>query len=128
MQTDLITELVIPPQLLAKAVEALRRLPPSTTATFRVRTITILDMLIDEGVVAQVVETGIAIQARLDAYIELMSCPALAELYPATAQLPDERILYAIANAPLRLVDGRYRFSVRDLLTILLEDSPTPEL
>ncbi len=128
MQTDLITELVIPPRLMGKAVEALLHLPQGTTATFRVRTVAIIDMLVDEHVVDRIAETGVAIQARLDAYVELMSCPALAELHPASAQLSDDRILHAIANAPLRMVAGRYRFCLRGLLTLLLEDRASRSL
>ncbi len=122
MERDVITETIVSSELVGKAVQAVLRLEPAEAATLRGRAGAILDMLIEEGVVTGIVETGIAIQARLDAYVELVSCPALAELHPARAQLAEEHVIYAISNAPLRLVEGRYRFPVRDLLQLLLEE------
>ncbi len=122
MNRDAITETPLSPELVAKAVQAVLRLEPAQAVTLRGRAEAILDMLIDEGIVEGIIETGIAIQARLDAYVELMSCPAMAELHPARAQLPEERVLHAISLAPLRLVDGRYRFCLRGLMALLFED------
>lgn len=119
MDRDVITEMVVSPELVGKAVEAVLRLDPRAAATVRGRAAAILDMLIDEGVVEGIVETGIAIQARLDAYVELMSCPAVVELHPSRARLSEACVLNAISRAPLRLLDGRYRFCLRGLLALL---------
>ena len=121
MDRDVITETIVSPELVDKAVQAVLRLEPIEATTLRGRAAAILDMLIDEGVVEGIIETGIAIQARLDAYVELMSCPAMAEFHPSRAQLTEQRVLNAISRAPLRLVDGRYRFCIRGLLALLSE-------
>lgn len=123
MERDVITETVVSSALIGKAVQAVLQLEPADASTLRGRASAILDMLLDEGVVEGIVETGIAIQARLDAYVELMSCPAMAELHPSRAQFAEEHMLHAIANAPLRLVEGRYRFCVRELIELLLEET-----
>lgn len=119
MDRDVITETPVSPDLVGRAVEAVLRLDAEEAATVRGRAAAILDMLIDAGVVEGIVETGIAIQARLDAYVELMSCPAMFELHPSRARLSDACILNAISRAPLRLFDGRYRFCLRELLALL---------
>jgi len=121
MDRDVITETAVSPELVGKAVQAVLRLEPREAATMRGRAAAILDMLIDEGVVDGIVETGIAIQARLDAYVELMSCPAMVQLHPSRARLSEECVLNAISRAPLRLADGHYRFCLRGLLAALSE-------
>jgi hypothetical protein len=122
-ERDAITETAVSPELLAKAVQAVLRLEPAQAVTLRGRAEAILDMLIDEGVVEGIVETGIAIQARLDAYVELMSCPAMAEFHPARGLVSEECVLRAISQAPLRLREGRYRFCMRQLVILLSEDA-----
>lgn len=120
-ERDAITETAISPELLAKAVQAILRLEPAQAVTLRGRAEAILDMLLDEGIVEGIVETGVAIQARLDAYVELMSCPAMAEFHPARGEVSEECVLRAISQAPLRLRDGRYRFCIRQLVILLSE-------
>lgn len=124
MERDVITETIVSPELVSKAVQAVLKLEPAQAATLRGRASAILDMLIDEGVVEGIVETGIAIHARLDAYVELMSCPSMAELHPSRSELSEDVVLNAISRAPLRLVEGRYRFCLRGLLELLSEGEP----
>jgi hypothetical protein len=99
----------VTPELLDKAAAAVCRLPEDTDAVARNRAI--LEVLIDEGCTAHILETCRAIDARLDALCRLCASPLLA-MWVRTRDGPvGFEVLVAAAETPLQPCGDGYCFS-----------------
>jgi hypothetical protein len=109
----------ITPDLLDRAAAAVCRLPENADAIARNRAI--LEVLIDEGRTAHILETCRAVDARLDALCRLCASPLLAAWVRTGDGPVGYEVLVAAAETPLEPCGTGYRFPEGEFFTRVLD-------
>lgn len=109
----------VPPELLDRAAATVCRLPEGVGSAARNRAI--LELLLDEGETSSIIETCMAIDARLDALCRISRSPLLAAWVRAGDEKVGLEILTAAGEAPLHNTGDGYVFEEDEFFAIVLD-------
>lgn len=109
----------VPAELLDRAAATVCQLPENASKMARSRAI--LKILIDSGETNELLDTCIAIDARLDALCRISHSPLLGAWVKAGDERLGFEVLVAAGEAPLRSVGNGYVFEEKAFFDLVLD-------